>query len=78
MRARLTDPEQIARRQTIDGYHTHSEELGALAARAEAKQLVLSHILFRGGTPADLRADIEPSFARPVTVGEDLMTFDAG
>jgi ribonuclease Z len=78
MRARLTDPEQIARRETIDGYHTHSEELGPLAARAEAKHLVLSHILFRGGTPADLRADIEPSFARPVTVGEDLMTFEVG
>jgi ribonuclease Z len=75
MRARLTDPDQIARRQTIDGYHTHSEDLGTIAARAEVKHLVLSHILFRGGTPTDLRDDIEPHFRGTLTVGEDLQAF---
>src|SRR5215216_6088545 len=54
LRERLTDPDTIARRDTIDGYHTHSEELGPIAAAADAKHLVLSHVLFRGGAPADL------------------------
>lgn len=76
MRARITDPDQLARRETIDSYHTHSEELGAIADRAEARHLVLSHILFRGGTPGDLRADIGPSYRGGVTVGEDLQQFE--
>ena len=75
MRARIADPDQVARRRTIDAYHTHSEEIGPIAARAEAKHLILSHILFRGGTPADLRADIEPRYRGRLTVGEDLQTF---
>ena len=74
----FSDPDALARRATIDGYHTHSEDVGTIAARAEAKYLILSHILFRGGTPADLKADIEPAYRRPVTVGEDLQTFDLG
>jgi ribonuclease Z len=78
LRATITDPDQIARRATIDGYHTHSEEVGPIAARAEAKHLILSHILFRGGTAADLRADIEPSYRGRLVVGEDLQTFTIG
>lgn len=78
LRDTLTDPDLIARRQTIDSYHTSSAELGAVAARAEAGQLVLSHILFRGGTAADLIADIAPRFSRPVTAGADLQSFDLG
>ena len=70
------DPDARHRRTTIDSYHTHSEDVGAIAARAEVKHLVLSHILFRGGTPADLIADIEPHYTGPVTVGEDLQVFD--
>lgn len=76
LREQLTDPDLIARRQTIDSYHTHSEELGPIAARAEAKHLILSHILFRGGAAADLLADIEPSYGGKVTVGEDLQSFE--
>ena len=44
-------------------------------ARAEARHLVLSHILFRGGTAADLTADIEPSYRGTITAGEDLQSF---
>jgi ribonuclease Z len=72
----VTDPDLIARRQTIDGYHTHSEEVGKVAAQAHAKHLVLSHILFRGGSPADLQADIAKDYHGAVTVGEDLQTFE--
>jgi ribonuclease Z len=71
----LTDPDLIARRRTIDGYHTHSEEVGLIAAQADAKHLILSHILFRGGTAQDLKADIAPHYRGDVTVGEDLQTF---
>ena len=78
MRAGLTDPDALFRRDTINYYHTHSEDVGKIAARAEAKHLVLSHILFRGGTPADLLADVEPDFRRPTTVGEDLQAFELG
>lgn len=74
----ITDPDEQARRSAINWYHTHSEDVGAVAAQAEAKQLVLSHILFRGGTAADLLADIAPHYPRPVTVGEDLQTFRVG
>jgi ribonuclease Z len=76
MRAQIADPDQIARRQTIDNYHTHSEDVGLIAARAEAKHLVLSHVLFRGGTSADLREDIEPHYRGTLTVGDDLQVFE--
>jgi ribonuclease Z len=78
LRQRTTDPDELARRDTIAGYHTHSEELGPVAARAEARHLVLSHILFRGGTAADLTADIEPSYRGTITAGEDLQSFAVG
>ena len=78
MRDAGTHPDHLARRRTIDEYHTHSEDVGKIAARAEVRHLVLSHILFRGGTAADLRADIEPDFPRRLTVGEDLQTFQVG
>jgi ribonuclease Z len=76
LRQTVTDPDQRARRDTIDSYHTHSEDLGPLAARAEARHLILSHILFRGGRPEDLREDIEPAYRGTLTVGEDLQTFE--
>ncbi len=75
LRETIADADQLARRETIDGYHTNSEEVGAIATRAEAKHLILSHILFRGGTPDDLRADIEPHYRGRLTVGRDLETF---
>ncbi len=76
LRAGVTDPDALHRRQTIDSYHTHSEDVGSIAARAEVNHLVLSHILFRGGGPADIAADIAPTFRGSVTVGEDLQSFD--
>jgi ribonuclease Z len=78
LRATITDPEALARRDVIDGYHTSSEQLGRVAADAEAGRLVLSHILFRGGSPADPEADIAGDYPRPVVVGEDLQVFEIG
>jgi ribonuclease BN (tRNA processing enzyme) len=66
----------LRRRDVIDSYHTHSEEVGAVAAAADAKHLVLSHILFRGGAPSDLVEDIRPTFGGNVTVGADLQVFE--
>ena len=73
--AQISDPDARFRATAVDAYHTDSETVGGIAARAEAGHLVLSHILFRGGSPADLIADIEPDFGGRVTVGEDLQTF---
>jgi ribonuclease Z len=75
LRERLSDPDELFRRTTIENYHTSSEEVGEVAARTEVKHLVLSHLILRGGSPADLLADVAPDFARPITVGSDLQTF---
>jgi ribonuclease Z len=76
VRAQITDPDALARRDTIMAYHTPSDDAGKVAAQAEVGRLVLSHILFYGGTEVTLREDIEQSFDRPVTVGADLQVFD--
>lgn len=76
--AEPTHPDLVARRRTITSYHTPSTEVGTVAARAEARHLVLSHILLRDGTPDDLLADIRPTYSGPITVGEDLAVFEVG
>ncbi|HLZ71836.1 MAG TPA: MBL fold metallo-hydrolase [Dehalococcoidia bacterium] len=78
LREGAADADALARRRTIDWYHTSSEDVGQVAARAEARQLVLSHLLLRGGTPADVLADLAPHYPRPAVVGEDLMRFEIG
>ncbi len=78
LRAGVADPDALARRATIDAYHTSSEEVGKVATQAEVEQLALSHLLLRGGTPADVLADLAPHFSRPAVVGEDLMRFEIG
>ena len=65
----------LARRQAIARYHTASDEVGKIAAEAAVKQLVLSHLI-GAQNPAALLNDIAPDFGRPVTVGEDLQTFE--
>ncbi len=66
----------LARMQAIDSYHTASDELGQVAASANVRALVLSHILFRGGAAENLLADVRRDFGGPVTLGTDLMSFD--
>lgn len=76
--ASTAEPHLRARRQRVLDYHTASDELGEVAARAEVKHLVLSHLILAGGTPADLRTDVRAAFRGSLTVGEDLATFVIG
>jgi ribonuclease Z len=75
-RSRMSDPEAIARRLVVEGYHTSSEEVGKVAANANARHLVLTHLLFRGGGPADLETDARAAFGGRLTVGSDLQSFE--
>jgi ribonuclease Z len=78
LRERAAGADELARRLTIERYHTSSEELGRVAADADVRALVLSHILFRGGAPADLERDIAETYRGAVTTGADLMAFAVG
>jgi len=73
--AAAADPEERARFQLLPTYHTGSEEVGKVAAAANARHLVLSHII-RPRPDADYAADIRPDFRGELTVAEDLMTFE--
>ena len=54
-------------------FHTSDRELGALAARAQPKQLVLHHIVRMGGTDEELLQGIRAGgYTGPVAIGHDL------
>lgn len=54
-------------------FHTSDVELGALAARAKPKLLVLTHIIRMGSTDEDLIAGVRAGgFSGAVKVGKDL------
>jgi ribonuclease Z len=72
------DPKLRARRKKVLDYHTPADDLGEVAAAAEAKHLALSHLIFAGGAPDDLRADVRKNFSGRLTIGEDLATFTIG
>lgn len=72
----LTDAGALSRQKLIASYHTPSDEMGRIAAAANARHLVMSHLLLRNGTPADLVSDVEPDFKGRLTVGEDLQSFE--
>lgn len=76
--AQVPDAAQRARRERILDYHTPSDHVGEVAASADVRHLVLSHIILPGGTPEDLAADVRMAFAGPLTVGEDLAAFPLG
>lgn len=78
LRERAHGEDKLARRLTIERYHTSSEEVGRVAAEADVRRMVLSHILFRGGAPADLERDVAATYRGSVITGADLMTFDVG
>lgn len=59
--------------QYLREFHTSDEELGAIAARAKPKQLILSHVLRMGGTMAEVVAGIRRGgFNGTVVVAKDL------
>jgi ribonuclease BN (tRNA processing enzyme) len=56
--------------------HTSDEEVGALATRAGVRQLVLSHVVWMGGTDAELEAGVRRGGYRgPVRVARDLEVY---
>lgn len=56
--------------------HTSGPELGAIAALARPKLLVLTHqLLWLGATPEDLLAEISAVWDGPVAYGNDLDVF---
>ncbi len=54
-------------------FHTSGEELGALAGAIGPRALVLTHVVWSGGTPEEIVAAIRRGgYDGPVVVGEDL------
>jgi ribonuclease Z len=75
--AGATGEAERSRFELLRFYHTSSREVGAIAARAEVGQLVLSHIYVGRSWPDEpehFLEDVRPAFKAAV-VGEDLMTF---
>ena len=59
----------------IASYHTPSDRVGHVAARAGVKALVLTHLIFGiGGTPENIATDAKLAYDGPVTVGNDLQS----
>ena len=57
-------------------FHTSDEELGALAQRARVKLLVVHHVVWMGGTEAELVAGIRKGgYAGPLHIARDLDAF---
>jgi ribonuclease Z len=69
------DAQEKARFELLNTYHTSSEDVGKVANNANARHLVLSHII-RPRPDADFSQDISPDYGGKLTVGEDLMTFE--
>jgi ribonuclease BN (tRNA processing enzyme) len=57
-------------------FHTSDRELGAIAARARPRLLVLHHIVRMGASDAELRAGVRAGgFTGPTLIGHDLDRF---
>lgn len=62
--------------QYLQSFHISDVELGQLAARAQPRLLVLSHIVFSGGTEEEVLAGIRRGgFTGQVVVATDLQRF---
>jgi ribonuclease Z len=73
---KLTEPGLLSRERQVASYHTPSDEVGKVAAAANARHLVLSHLILRGGPSEELRSDVEATYRGQVTVGNDLLSFE--
>ena len=56
----------------LASYHTQPDDIGRVAAGAEARQLVITHLM-PGSAPAEIEGAAARRFAGPVIVGQDLM-----
>jgi ribonuclease Z len=62
--------------QYLREFHTSDEELGAIAARARPKRLILSHVLRMGGTMEEVVAGVRRGgFRGQLDVAKDLDKF---
>ncbi len=60
----------------VASYHTRSDEVGRVAAQANAKLLVLNHFVPTRFDRDAVLAEVARDYAGPIAVGEDLMRFD--
>ncbi len=60
----------------VASYHTRSDEVGRVAAEANAKLLVLNHFVPTRFDRDEILAEVARDYAGPIAVGEDLMRFD--
>jgi ribonuclease BN (tRNA processing enzyme) len=65
-------PSLEAKIRDLGAYHTQPDEVGKVAARANAGTLVLTHMM-PGSDPADLAARAARDFSGRIVVGEDLL-----
>lgn len=52
--------------------HTSTTELGAIAAKAKPRLLVLTHVLFWGATEEEMLREVAQTYSGKVAVGRDL------
>ena len=71
--AAATDDDARTRRREILSYHTPADALGDIATRADARHLVLSHIVPAGRPAEELVFAARRGYDGRVTLGEDLM-----
>ncbi|HWK62401.1 MAG TPA: MBL fold metallo-hydrolase [Eoetvoesiella sp.] len=62
----------------ILGIHTSPEDAGRVFTQAAPRMAVYSHIVLFGVTEKELEARTRKTYSGPLTIGEDLMTFDIG
>lgn len=74
--AAAPDATERARFALLDTYHTPSEDVGKVADKANARHLILSHIIRSRGNQEDFESDIRPDYGGNLTMAEDLMSFE--
>lgn len=74
---RAKNPSMTAKRlKAITEHHTTAELAGTVFTQVKPKLAVYSHIV--PGDAANLVAQTRKTYAGPLEVGEDLMSFDIG
>ncbi|HEY1147551.1 MAG TPA: MBL fold metallo-hydrolase [Pseudoduganella sp.] len=64
--------------RNVVGIHTTPEDAGRVFSKAAPRMAVYSHIVLFGVSESELERRTRSTYAGPLTVGEDLMTFDVG
>jgi ribonuclease Z len=57
------------------GAHTSATQLGAIATQAQAKMLILTHLLFFGASEERLLSEVRSTFGGNVVLAHDLQVF---